>query len=135
MAKTSPVAQMFHKIKKELADEHYKQIQERLKKTTLAELLFPPLSPKEMKEKLDKDREARKRGNQIMQKKKRDIHNTFNELLRQGGYTRPIKYKNPIANIIASVKKEYKNKTGQDLKLSNGTLENWVYDYFNCHGN
>lgn len=134
---SSAVKKILAEVRKNLkADSDAQKTKPQEPDTTCAlakSIILPP--DREEYYTLKSERRSRLRGNFIMQQNKRDKHNIFNELLRQGGYKRPQKYKNPISEIIESVKKDYKNKTGQDLKLANGTLENWVYDFFNCHGN
>ena len=131
MKKLSPTELIMRKVKKELDKDNKKALQKKFK---LSDILTPPINPKEYY-KLKWEHDSRKRGNKIMQQKKRDIHDMIDEFLRQGDYKRPEKIKNPVSTIIELLKKEYKTKTGTKFPRSDKTLEKWIYDYFNRPGN
>ncbi|MBQ7244931.1 MAG: hypothetical protein IJS34_01005 [Alphaproteobacteria bacterium] len=131
MTKLSATESIMRKVKKELDKDNKKNLQTKLK---MSDILTPPINPKEYY-KLKWEHDSRKRGNQIMQQKKRDIHNTVDDLIRQGGYKKPQRYINPESYIIESLKNDYKSKTGKKFPRSDKTLEKWIYDYFNKPGN
>lgn len=64
-------------------------------------------------------------------KKKRKNIAIIEQIIKTKGICRPQKIRNPISEIVQTIKSEYKLITGKNITLTDKTIENHIYDYFN----